>query len=37
MDNKYLSHLFEGRLTGTLLDEILFLAKSISPCRYISN
>ena len=31
MDNKYLSHLFEGRLSGTPLDEILFLAGSISP------
>jgi hypothetical protein len=31
MDNTYISHLFEGRLTGTPLDEILFLARSISP------
>jgi hypothetical protein len=31
MDNTYISHLFEGRLRGTPLDEILFLTKSISP------
>lgn len=31
MDNKYISDLFEGRLSGTPLDEILFLAGSISP------
>jgi hypothetical protein len=31
MDNKYISNLFEGGLSGTLLDEILFLAGSISP------
>lgn len=31
MDNKQISQLFEGRLSGTPLDEILFLAGSISP------
>jgi hypothetical protein len=31
MDNKYLAHLFEGKLSGSLLDDILFLAKGISP------
>jgi hypothetical protein len=31
MDNKYISHLFEGSLSGSPLDEILFLAESISP------
>ncbi len=31
MDNKYISHLFEGRLSGTPLDEILFLVGNISP------
>lgn len=31
MDNKYISHLFEGTLSGTPLDEILFLAGRISP------
>lgn len=31
MDNKYLSNIFEGKQKGTPLDEILFLAESISP------
>lgn len=31
MDNKSLSYIFEGMLDGTPLDEILFLAESISP------
>ncbi len=31
MDNKKLSHIFEGTHNGTPLDEILFLARSISP------
>ncbi|MDK9706291.1 MAG: hypothetical protein OEL83_04500 [Desulforhopalus sp.] len=30
MDNKYISYLFEGKLTGTPLDEILSLAKNVS-------
>jgi hypothetical protein len=31
MDNKYISNLFEGTLSGTPLDEILFLAGGICP------
>lgn len=31
MDDKYISNLFEGKLSGTPLDEILLLAGGISP------
>ena len=36
MDNKKLSHIFEGTQNGALLDEILFLARSISPSINLS-
>jgi hypothetical protein len=31
MDNKYISNLFEGRLSGSPLDEILFIVERICP------
>lgn len=31
MDTTYLAHLFEGKLTGSLLDDILLFAKTIVP------
>jgi hypothetical protein len=31
MDNKYISHLFEGRLSGNPLDEILSIAVNVCP------
>lgn len=37
MDNEYLSYIFEGRQNGTPLDEIIFLAGSISPSTNLSQ
>lgn len=31
MDNRTISRLFEGKLGGSLVEELLFLAKSVSP------